>query len=556
MTTYPNRPCPVCRENGEDRSGDNMYHMTGLKRKVKFRCRSCHTILSLEELEGVPTEAPSKTVTVTPMATSFRLSMEDIPKLPSVTDRGIAKRVRELYGVKTSCSEETGEVDKHFYPRTDGKKVVNYKWREVATKKFNKILKGTGDKDLWGTLSIKGTPRAVLITEGEEDAMAAHQMLEGKKHGLACLSLPDGADSLHSLRKNLEWLSKMDEVYYCPDQDEAGLKTVQKVAELLPDVKVVLDIGEKDANAMLEEGKKDDFVDSVMRAKKYQPPFLVQVSDVIGEAVTMPEHGRTWPWPTLNECTFGMRDGEGMYLGAGVKIGKSEFINELIKHRILADDGDIPAVIKFEEQPAMTVRKLAGKIDGCFYHRPDIEFDVKDLEKTATSLEGKLFLYRSFGAADWDTIKYYIRYCVGEGSKTIIIDPITRMTNHMSASDTESTLRSLSDELSSMAHDLGFFYVVTCHLKAPAMGVPHERGGKVMSNQFRGSRAMMEACYYMLGIERNKDPELDADERNTSTFVLLEDRAFGNSKTFKVRYDVSNGDYLEIPWKSKHAKVL
>jgi twinkle protein len=98
-----------------------------------------------------------------------------------------------------------------------------------------------------------------------------------------------------------------------------------------------------------------------------------------------------------------------------------------------------------------------------------------------------------------------------------------------------------------MAKDLGFFYMIFCHLKAPTTGQPHERGGKVLSSQFTGSRAMMRSCYYMVGIERNKDPELPDIERNTSTFVLLEDRAFGNNGTFPVLYDVDTGDYLEPP---------
>ena len=65
------------------------------------------------------------------------------------------------------------------------------------------------------------------------------------------------------------------------------------------------------------------------------------------------------------------------------------------------------------------------------------------------------------------------------------------------------------------------------------------------SNQFRGSRAMMENCYMMLGIERNKDPDLTEDERNTSSFVLLEDRTFGTTARFPVFYSIKDGSYLE-----------
>lgn len=51
----------------------------------------------------------------------------------------------------------------------------------------------------------------------------------------------------------------------------------------------------------------------------------------------------------------------------------------------------------------------------------------------------------------------------------------------------------------------------------------------------------------MVGIERNKDPELTPKERNTSYFVILDDRKHGRSGKFPVFYDVDTGDYLEPP---------
>lgn len=51
----------------------------------------------------------------------------------------------------------------------------------------------------------------------------------------------------------------------------------------------------------------------------------------------------------------------------------------------------------------------------------------------------------------------------------------------------------------------------------------------------------------MVGIERNKDPELSPKERNTSYFVILDDRKHGRAGKFAVFYDVDTGDYLEPP---------
>lgn len=51
----------------------------------------------------------------------------------------------------------------------------------------------------------------------------------------------------------------------------------------------------------------------------------------------------------------------------------------------------------------------------------------------------------------------------------------------------------------------------------------------------------------MVGIERNKDPDLTPKERNTSYFVILDDRKHGRSGKFPVFYDIDTGDYLEPP---------
>ena len=546
MKLPENKPCSKCREKGGDSTGDHLYRAyEGTKPLAFYICRKCGHQEWLSGSKKKP-EAPEE-------FTATRLSDLEISKLPSLPARGITDVIRKLYGVTTECSVTSGLATHHYYPMTKEGSTLCYKVRDIEKKKageakaFGRTKSGvTSDIDLFGMQSLKGTPRTILITEGEEDAMAAHQMLRDKVFGISCLSLTDGTGSVQGISRRLEWLNKAHEIYFCPDGDEAGQKLVEKVVALLPDVKIVSDMKHKDANAMLEGGQTDAFRNCFNRAKKWTPPFLVRVSDVKKEACTLPTWGRSWPWPTLNKLTYGMRDGEGMFVGAGVKIGKSEFLNELIKHRINAKDGDIPACAKFEELPPMTVKKMAGKMDGCMYHKPDVPFLLPELEMAVENLDNKMLMYKAFGQADWDMVKLWIRYVVGEGSKTIIIDPVTKLTNHLTSSETETELRRISDELACMAQDLGFFYIVTCHLKAPAGGkTPHERGGKVESNQFRGSRAMMENCYYMVGVERNKDPEITMEERNTSTFVLLDDRSFGNTGRFQVHYSPLNGDYLE-----------
>ena len=323
-----------------------------------------------------------------------------------------------------------------------------------------------------------------------------------------------------------------------------GQDAVANLAGLYPEILHSI-YTEHDPCDMLLADKGDEFYWSLMKAKQYEPAGFVTVDDVFDEATKMPEWGKPWPWETLTKLTYGRRLGEGYYIGAGVKIGKSEFVNQLTKH-IIIDEGKPVALFKLEEKPAMTTRRIAGKIKHKQFHIPDGDFTQDELIQGVNEIRGKLHMYDNYGAATWDSLKVAIRQAVCRyGVEDIFIDPITRLTAGMSPSETETELRRFSDEISKMAKDLGFTYYCFCHLKSPDSGPPHERGGKVHSNQFRGSRAMMEATYYFIGIERNKDPELSEEERNTSTFVLLEDRMFGNSDSFQVYYNPHTGDYLE-----------
>ena len=225
-------------------------------------------------------------------------------------------------------------------------------------------------------------------------------------------------------------------------------------------------------------------------------------------------------------------------------VHNSEAVNQIAHHITQVERGKV-ALFKLEEEPSMTVRRLAGKIKHKQFHKPDGDFTHEELIQgvEAVKASGTVF-YDSYGSTNWSELKASIAHAVVvQGCKDIIIDPLTRLTQG-TASEKNDQLEVIADEISVMAKDLGFFYMIFAHLKAPQTGKPHEEGGHVHSNQFTGSRAMMRTTYYFLGIERNKMEE-DEDLRNTSTFVLLEDRMFGNSGRFDVHYNRETGDYLE-----------
>jgi twinkle protein len=528
--------CPRCKKNGHDSTNNHLMVFSD----GGMYCNKCgyHVHPQGKKQASYTSQLPQRREK--PMDLS---SFKDLP-FKDLADRKIKASVCEYFGVTVTLSEVDKSITEHNYPIHQDGVLVGYKVRRLP-KVFKTVGSCKGKTDLFGQNLASGGKR-LLITGGELDAMSAYQMLKAKypTYEPAVVSLPKG-ESAGAITDNLQWIEGFEEVIIYTDMDAPGRKCATEIAELIGPKAKIMSTSLKDASDMLKDDKQAEFINSYYTAKAYTPDGFVTVEDVFEEATAMPKWGRLYPWPSLNKLTYGRRDGEGIYVGAGVKCGKSSFIDQLVQHITIVEDRKV-ALFKMEEAPAMTVRKIAGLYMKKPFHKPDGNFTQAELIEGVNMVRDKVMMFDSYGSTSWDRLKGAIRHAViAGGCKDVVIDPLTRLTVGMDSGEVNTELERVADELAAMAKDLGFFYVVCCHLKAPTQGKSHEMGGHVLTSQFAGSRAMSRACHMMLGIERNKDPELTEDERNTSTFVLLEDRAFGNVGSFQVFYNKESGAYLE-----------
>lgn len=553
-----NRQCPACHANGHDSGSDHLFMMsdgmTWFCNKKEYHADG----KAYREVAGISVD-PGGEAEGSMEALLASLETEELPPVPEflpvrTASVGTLQPLKASYrGIHPSTFSKYGVQGKHGGTELQSLQHVLYdkKGKPVTTKNRNCLKKDFWTDGKTGGVALKmfgqqqfPSAKRLLIVEGEIDAMSAYELLS--KWKVIVWSVPVGANAkciIENMVEIAKFCEGKKELTFCMDNDDAGEKLSKDLSTLFPKGKHMKLTDLKDANEYLQAGRGAEFISAFWDADVYRPESIIHVGSILKEVLAKPVVGMDWPWPSLTAATYGRRGGEGMFVGAGVKCGKSEWINELIAFDI--GKGESVGVIKFEEIPPMTVKRVAGKMDGIFYHKPGVIYKDSDLEASVKLMDGRLILHQAFGTANWDTVKEFIRYCVFSGCKTIIIDPITKITNGLTPSETETELRRFSNELACMAQDLDFYYVVTCHLKAPNSGPSHERGGKVETYQFRGSRSMAENCYYFLGIERNKDPDITEDERNTSTFVLLEDRAFGNVCKFKVKYNRLSQSYLE-----------
>lgn len=460
----------------------------------------------------------------------------------AIPDRGIRKEIADYFGIRCSVDETSGEITDHYYPYYQDGKLSAYKHRVVEGKDFSIIGQGRNMPLFGANLTGEGG-KLLIVTEGELDAAAATQMLRDRGKNYRVVSLPTGANS-RAIRDNIEWLETFEHVFLAFDQDEPGRRAAVEVAELLTPGKVkIMSFSEKDACDMLLQQKGPEFFNSVYAAQPFRPDGIVSVDDVIEDAMRPVEWGLSWPWDTLTAATYGIRRAEIYGFGAGSGCGKTEGFKEIIDHVINVHKN--PAGVIFLEEPvAKTLKVLAGKKFNKRFHIPDGDWTIDELRSGIEDLRGKVYLYNHFGAKDWENIKTKIKYmAISLGIKDIFLDHLTAL---VAQEDNEyKALNRIMEEMSSLAQELDITIYYISHLRKPN-GTPHEEGGRVTADQFKGSGAIVFWSNFLFGYERNQQAE-NPNERNTTLFRVLKDRNTGlaTGLTFNLWYEHETGRWKE-----------
>jgi twinkle protein len=472
----------------------------------------------------------------------------------SLQQRKLHSKALEHFDIKIGMSEKDGKTPTvTYFPYTRDGEIVKYKCVLLANKKMWSVG-DSADIDLFGwKQAAKTGSKRLYITEGEYDAVALftiikkHTREEYKDLTPAVCSLPNGAGQAKAvLSKLLPKINRQfQEVVLVFDGDKAGRKAVDDVMSIAPKW-LDASLPCKDANECLIEGHSKAAFNSVLfRAEKPKNTRLVWGEEIHEEAKERASFGVSYPWDSVTDLTRGIRTGETIYIGAAQKMGKSEVVNTLAAHCIKEHDWKV-MVAKPEEANKKTYKLIAGKIVSKVFHDPKVDFDEDAYEQAGAVLRGKLCMVNLYQHLGWDSLQGDIVAAAAEGCKAIFIDPITNLTNGMNSADANTKLQEVAQELAAMALDLNVVIFIFCHLRNPDSGVPHDRGGVVLTGQFAGSRAMGRSCNYMFGLEGNKDPELSKEERNLRTLVLLDDREFGEVGRTDLFWDSTTTQFNEV----------
>lgn len=544
-------PCPSCRSIGKDSTGNHLIHF---KNGGKF-CNRCGykvapdgTVLDLGNLDEDDMEIIIQQPTKQKPTDTTQLDPSTLPAYPF---QGLKETTLIKYNVRTLVNPDTEEVLKVYYPvYNHAKQLITWKCKELAEKKFYTLDK-LGKKPqilMFGQVDAPKYIPILVITEGENDAMAAYQMLVDKvgRNRLTVLSVPNGAN-MQTVLQHMKLIQAAGQVYTCFDQDKPGQKLTEEFWKVFPTC-LVMSFSEKDAHDMLKEGKIKEFIDAYRTAEPYKPRFISTITKDIASIVSEPiPVGLTTPWESLDRLIYGLRTHELIAIGAAPGVGKTTFVHQ-IQTNLMIQHREPIGVFSMEEPPDMLYRKVIGRIINEPIDIPGYEVSPetkKRIIKVSNLIKDKLILYdHYFFNGRWEEIESAIRFMAANGVKYFFIDPLSALVSSMDPSAQNQWLSDALYQMSKMVQVMDISIIHVNHLNDTKGN--HETGGEVYASQFTGSRAQWRFSTSILGLSRNLHAETE-EEKNTTIVKLLKARVGGHKVggKFQLIYDKTKGEMNE-----------
>jgi len=527
-------PCPKC--GGSD--------PVSLNANGSAKCFSCESFFPDYEESSTGSVVETKQPTES-FVSSYTGAYGEL------TDRGISQQTATKFGVKV-VTDRNGKVTQHIYPFFNGGEIVGTKIRYVDSKNFacNGSFEGTG---LFGEQLYRNTGGKYLtITEGECDAMAVHELFQGK---WAVVSVKRGASSaVKDIRESIEFVESFDNVVLCFDNDRAGKDAAKAVARILKPGKTKImsfPNGYKDANDMLRNKKFQEFTSSWWESKTYTPSGILELSsqkdDWLNREV---KESVAYPWDGLNKKLYGMRKGELVTLTGGTGLGKSSVTREL-EHWLIKNTNDNVGIVALEENWLRTADGILSiqANDRIYLTEKRNKYTEEDLltlfDKAIPA--GRVFIHAHLGATDIDEIFSKLRYIiVGCECKWVIVDHLHMLVNVISEGDERRGIDLLMNRLRSLVEETGVGLVLVSHLRRAAGDKGHEQGIEVSLSHLKGSQGIAQLSDCVIALERNQQAK-NPKEANITRVRVLKSRYTGDTGlACSLTYNTDTGRLSEI----------
>jgi twinkle protein len=465
----------------------------------------------------------------------------------SLADRGIADATAKKYGVFKP--EDT--YFKVGFPLWSKGNHVATKFRLAKDEKAFNVHGEISHAELFGqSVFPAGSAKAITITEGYEDAMAAYEMTGAK---YPCVSIHSAATASRDVANNFEYLNSFDEIVICFDKDEAkvgpdgnprypGQEAALAVAGQfkLGKVRILTLSRAKDSNDYLKAGLSKAFVDEWWKAPVYTPAGLKLPKDMWEQVSARKNNDSVpYPWDALNEFTYGIRLSEVTLITAETGVGKTSVVKEMefsILQEFLAQK--VPGklgLLHLEESNEDTLIGLMSISAGKPLHLPDVRENVAEQELRRyfdeTCNNDGMVVWDHFGSNSIEAVLNKIRHMHNLGCKYIFFDHLSIVVSDQSG-DERKQLDEISTKLKTLCMELNIAVIAVIH---------QNRQG-----QIRGSAGPEQISNIVIKLSRDKEAD-DPWKRNVTKMVVQKNRFCGKTgPACYLEYVPETGRLIEL----------
>ena len=516
-------------------------------------CYSCKSRKSPKEVTTMITTvqatqsndpSPSRRAESNDLSPSRLADYNDIP------DRKITRDTAKKFNTLT---KKQGSMTTHHiyqYYDSNGNHICN-KVRDTANKKFWSEGK-MSDAGLFGQNVFTQKAKFITICEGEIDAMSAYQLMGSQ---WPVVSLKNGAASaVANCKQSFEYLNQFGNIVLCFDNDKAGKKAANDVAEIFePNKCRIMQLDLKDANECLKVGmRSEDFINAWWASKPFTPAGIINLHD-LGDSLYDENYCETcpYPWSNLNEKTYGMRTGELVTFTSGAGMGKSSIMRELM-HHLMMNTKDNIGVLAMEESVRNTTFNIMSVEANARLYIKEVrdQFTKEQLREWQKKTVGskRFFAFDHFGSISNDEILGRVRYMAKAlETKWVILDHLSILVSGQEDNgDERKSIDILMTKLRSLVEETGIGLLLVSHLRRPSGDRGHEDGREVSLSHLRGSASIAHLSDAVIALERNQQAE-DEQAANTTTIRILKNRYTGDTGiACYLHYDKETGRMTQI----------
>lgn len=387
------------------------------------------------------------------------LDLRGSTKFPKgLPKRGLSKEAMDKYNILYHKKDKVCIFPYYRSPEQDFSSYAKYRnkkkkfWWEGDSK----------NPDLFGQYFSFNSPsnrKVLIITEGEFDAVAAHQMT-----GYAAVSIPTGADgAVKVIKQHLQWIEKFEKIFICFDSDEPGKIAASEVMQVIAPGKgyrVNLEYGKDACEYLLIDDGVDKFKEDLRQAQAREINSLQNENATIESVFNYLDEissneGYSTGFTALDPV-FKLRNQEITTIYADTSVGKSTFCRQLSANWLRMQETGVLIFSLEEDKIKYFIKTINMMLDG------DI---TKDKQKEYTLEYASRLRLANVNTYDLDKVAEAITYGVRSFNVGLVI--FDNVTSFCSQDDKsfQDKMRMLYTKMVALGKELNHHTIMVSHTR-------------------------------------------------------------------------------------------